>query len=361
MRTSHAILVLLGASLLAGCGGAAEGDHGEVLALRDGHRLVGLDTRSGERRFALPAGLASADGRRYLSAASREGRTTLASFDARNGRRLATRTLAGAWRLGAVSADGRIAALAGDRRGELAVVEPGRPLRRIRLDGDYAVDAVSSDGRSLFLIERLGGERYAVRLYDLAAGRLHDGSIRPKNEDEEMVGVAGAQVGTRDGQWLLTLYVNTAEHEAFVHALNLRDRYALCLDLPSDGASLAALRGYALAVPRSGAKVYAANAELGVAAEVDLRQLGEVGALPLATRAHARPSDAAVSRDGRMLWVAAGRTLQGLDTAALRAVGPRRLAAPVSALAFGADGDLYAFAGGTVSRLDAVTGRPAAA
>ena len=223
-----------------------------------------------------------------------------------------------------------------------------------------SLDAISDDGRSLFLIERLGDEHYAVRLYDLRVGRLNDGSIRPKNENEEMVGVAGAQVGTPDGRWLLTLYVNTAEHEAFVHALNLRERFALCLDLPSAGASLATLRGYALAVPRSGDEVYAANPVLGLAARVGLRDLGNVRSLPLAARGSA-PAAAAVSRDGTMLWVAAGRMLQGLDIASEHSVGPRRLSGPVSALTFGRDGRLYAVGSSGVSALDPETGLPLAA
>jgi hypothetical protein len=154
--------------------------------------------------------------------------------------------------------------------------------------------------------------------------------------------------------------VNTEEHEAFVHALNLRERFALCLDLPSEGASLDTLRGYALAVPRSGDEVYAANAALGVAARVGLRDLGNVRALPLA--AHARSaSTAAITSDGRMLWVAAGRTLQGLDTAFERVVGPRTLARPAGLLTVGRDGRLYAVAGNDVERLDPATGRPAVA
>jgi hypothetical protein len=359
-RLAAALVLLL--TLAAGCGGSVDGqaDLGELLAVRDGSRLLGVDAATGERRFALPPGIASADGRRYVSAASAGERTTLTVYDARTGRHLSRRTVGGTWRLGAVSADGRLLALADEARGELAVLGPDAPLRRISLDGDFAVDAIASDGRSLFLIERLGGERYAVRLYDLVADRLHEGSIRPKNEDEEMVGVAGRQVGTRDGDWLLTLYVNTEEHEAFVHALNLHERFALCLDLPGQGAGVEALRGYALAVPRSGTDVYAANARLGVAARVSLLELGSVVPTTLATRARA-PSTAAVSDDGRLLWVASGRTLQGLDTDARSLLPRRTLDSPATALAFGRDGLLYVVGGSGVVALDAATGSPPAA
>ncbi len=73
------------------------------------------------------------------------------------------------------------------------------------------------------------------------------------------------------------------------------------------------------------------------------------------------PAAAAVSRDGTMLWVAAGRMLQGLDIASERSVGPRRLSGPVSALTFGRDGRLYAVGSSGVSALDPETGLPLAA
>ena len=347
----------------AGCGGTAapeESSDGELLTVRDGSSLVGLEAATGVRRFALPPGLVSADGTAYLAAGAVGSGTVLRRYDARTGELLDEQRLPGPWRLGTVSAHGRFLALVrpAGRQTLLAVVDRRGSVSRISLDGDYDLDAISDDGSSLFLIERLGDERYAVRLYDLVAGQLHDGSIRPKNEDEEMVGVAGAQVGTPDGRWLLTLYVNTAEHEAFVHALNLRERFALCLDLPSAGASLTTLRGYALAVPRAGSEVYAANAALGVAARVGLEDLGNVRSLPLAMRSESS-STAATTSNGRMLWVASGRTLQGLDTAFERIVGPRTLARPAASLAFGRDGRLYAIAGDRIERLDASTGRPA--
>ena len=360
--TRLAAALVLVAVLAAGCGGSADrnADRGEILAVRDGSRLVGIDATNGERRFALPPGIASADGLRYVASATAGERTTLTVYDARSGAMLSERSVAGTWRLGAVSADGRLLALAGHARGELAVLEQGAPLRRIRLDGDFAVDAIADDGRSLFLIERLGGQHYAVRLYDLAADRLYEGSIRPKNEDEEMVGVAGAQVGTRDGDWLLTLYVNTEKQEAFVHALNLHERFALCLDLPSEGGGVEALRGYSLAVPGSGTDVYAANARLGVAARVGLRELGSVVPLTLVSRTRSA-STAAVSADGRLLWVASGRTLQGLDTAARDPLRRRTLDTPATALAFGRDGRLYVVGASGVLALDAATGAPPAA
>jgi hypothetical protein len=363
-RALAALTLTLSALVLAaGCGGSDSDSgstaaaKGEVLSLRTGGALVGVDSASGERRFALPPGLLSADGKRYVTAERAGGATVLHRYDGRTGTSVGTTKLTGAWRLGSVSADGGIAVLAASDgpRTRVQVVGPGAERQRLSLPGTYEIDAVDTYGTSLFLIQRLGEERYAVRLYDLTEGRLHPGSIRPKNEDEEMVGVAGSQVGTPDGTWLLTLYVNTEEGHAFVHALNLRERFALCLDLPSEGASIAALRRYALALPRSGAEVFAANPSLGVAARVGLRELGSVQRLELGATSR-EPGVAAVSGDGRMLWVSSGRRLTGLDTGSSRRVGPVVVAGRVEALVFRRDGDLLAVGAAGVTALDPITG-----
>ena len=361
MTRALAALALSAFLLAAGCGGSDSGSgaaaNGEVLSMRTGGSLVGVDSANGKRRFALPPGLLSADGRRYVTAEHAGSETVLRRYDGRTGAALATTRIVGAWRLGSVSADGRLAVLSSTEgtRTRVAIVRATSTPRTISLAGVYDVDAIDTAGRSLFLIQRLGEERYAVRLYDLRAGRLHPGSIRPKNEDEEMIGVAGSQVATRDGTWLLTLYVNTEEQHAFVHALNLRERFALCLDLPSEGASNAALRRYALALPRSGYDVYAANPALGVAAQVGLRELGSVRQIDLGLSSP-EPGLAAVSGDGRMLWVSSGRTLAGVDTGTARHVGPVRLASPVQGLVFGRDGDLLAVGATGVTAIDPSTG-----
>ena len=91
-----------------------------------------------------------------------------------------------------------------------------------------------------------------------------------------------------------------------------------------------------------------------------MRDLGNVRSLSLAARGSG-PGDRGRPRDGTMLWVAAGRTLQGLDIASEHSAGPRRLSGPVSALTFGRDGRLYAVGSSGVSALDPETGLPLAA
>ena len=71
-----------------------------------------------------------------------------------------------------------------------------------------------------------------MRGYDLAAGQLLPGSLGRKGETVEMQGDAGQVVASPDGRWLLTVYVETTSDTAFVHALNLIERIAICIPLP---------------------------------------------------------------------------------------------------------------------------------
>jgi len=126
------------------------------------------------------------------------------------------------------------------------------PLRTIRLGGTYAFDAVSSDGRRLFVLEYpggvKGGVRYVVRSVDLRSGELEPGAIVDKTEpSERMSGIALARTWSRDGTWAYTLYNGGTSH-AFVHALNTRTRVARCIDLPWAGEAQSLLDGVRLAV-----------------------------------------------------------------------------------------------------------------
>ncbi len=116
-----------------------------------------------------------------------------------------------------------------------------RPLRTIRLRGAFAFDALSPDGRRLYLLQYPqglnGGIHYVVRSLDMRTGRLEPGAIVDRTEpDERMNGVALARVWSANRTWAYTLY-NGGESHAFVHALDTRTRTARCIDLPWAGAA----------------------------------------------------------------------------------------------------------------------------
>jgi hypothetical protein len=131
------------------------------------------------------------------------------------------------------------------------------PLGTIRLAGAFAFDAVSPDGRRLYVLHYPlgvnGGIRYVVRSIDLRTGKLEPGAIVDKTEpDERMNGVALARAWSRDGSWAYTLYNGGTSH-AFVHALNTRGRVARCIDLPWTGEAQSILDGARLVVGAKGA------------------------------------------------------------------------------------------------------------
>ena len=69
-----------------------------------------------------------------------------------------------------------------------------------------------------------------------------------------MAGLAWSGVGSPDGRWLLTLYLNTGRKLAFVHALDLVRSSPLCIFLPSNGAS-GALKRYGLTLSPDGRRL----------------------------------------------------------------------------------------------------------
>lgn len=127
------------------------------------------------------------------------------------------------------------------------------PLRTITLSGTYAFDAVSSDGRRLFVLQFPGGVqggiRYVVRSVDLRTGKPEPGAIVDKTEpSERMSGIALARAWSRDRTWAYTLYNGGTSH-AFVHALNTRTRTARCIDLPWTGEQQSILGGMTMTGP----------------------------------------------------------------------------------------------------------------
>jgi hypothetical protein len=140
-----------------------------------------------------------------------------------------------------LSADGRTLVLINPRKRwprkhtTFAVVDAMRmELRRhIRLRGDFSFDAISPNGRLVYLIEYLSPNdvtAYAVRAYDMRARRLFQEPVVDPNEpDEDMSGVPLSRVSDAEGRWAYTLY--SGHKHPFVHALDTERRTAVCIDL----------------------------------------------------------------------------------------------------------------------------------
>ena len=118
----------------------------------------------------------------------------------------------------------------------LIVNTPRLTMRaRITLTGWSTVDAISPDGRWLYLIHYLNamGTRYEVRAYDLLARRmLPNPIVDPTDWGEAMTGIALNRVMSSGSRWAYTLYLRPSG-VPFVHMLDTVGRRAVCLDLPS--------------------------------------------------------------------------------------------------------------------------------
>jgi hypothetical protein len=142
-----------------------------------------------------------------------------------------------------LSRDGRTLVLGGAagnqqlrKRSSFAVID----VRRFRLHsvpklrGDFSFDALSPDGRMLYLIEHVSSQdlsRYRVRAYDLKADRLLAKMVTDKRRWQSVMrGVPLSRATSSSGRWVFTLYGGNAR--PFVHSLDTEKAYAVCIDLP---------------------------------------------------------------------------------------------------------------------------------
>jgi hypothetical protein len=141
-----------------------------------------------------------------------------------------------------LSADGRTLVLAqpltglreGVSRFEILDARSLRMKGVILLHGSYSFDAISPDGRLVYLIEYTNPadpSRYLVRAYNVAAGHLVQAPvIDPSEAGEPMTGKPVTRTMSPDGRWAYTLYQGSDEGP-FVHALDTSGRQAKCIDL----------------------------------------------------------------------------------------------------------------------------------
>lgn len=270
------LLVLL--LLLPPTTASAEEQASRFLTVRPngfGGPLVLYDLETLRPGLRLPNGLPSADGGSFMSARVVGARTVITRHELPSGRVAGRGSVVGQFTLAAISANGTRAVLAALRPGpgqtRLAVLGTSRwtVQRRVSLRGSYGVEALSLDGRRLFLIQ-YGGGGYNLRLYDLRTGRL---SFTPLVEGAsgfgKMVGAPWTSVTTRDGRWLLTLYIKPSGG-GFVHALDLRSAIGHCVDLPSGFTDAARLRTASLALSPEERVLYVASPLAGRLLVLDL-------------------------------------------------------------------------------------------
>ena len=402
--------VLMAALLATGCGKAAGPQVGDGYKLYEAasttsSQLVSIiDTRSHGVERQLPLGTMSLDWKHLYSISNR----TLSDIDPQTGATLHSSRLPGTYLLPFATLNGLPGGLS--QNGRWLVVQNfndipngpptathmllfdttyAKPPVPIELPGFFEFDALSNDGKRVFLIEYVSTSVYRVRFYDVAAGRLDPYTVVDKSEGgEAMTGVRLSGVPSPDGRWLFSVYAR--EHASpFVHALDLNSSVAFCLDLPGSGyaTSDAAMR-WSLALSSDGTHLYAANGALGLVSEIfnpldgapSLHRTYPIGqaaasAGGLIQDVEAKEigmSAAVLSPDGKTLVVTGLAGVQWLNTATMQSVRHELDDWLVSSLALSPDGKmLYAvndsgtiaelpMAGGAGTRFAGATGQPLA-
>jgi hypothetical protein len=207
----------------------------------DGVRGTGVTSLDGQYHYAtVPAG-------------AHGNRTVALRIDADGGEIERTRNLDGVRSVPLVAYDNTPSGLSADGQ-TLVLIEPRvsfprptttftvldtdrlRPRSELTLRGDYSFDALSPDGRTLYLIqytEPRDPTSYQVRAYDLERRRLlPDPIVDPSEAPEVMAGFPQTRATSPDGRWEYTLY-ETADrhHPPFIHALDTERGVAACIDL----------------------------------------------------------------------------------------------------------------------------------
>jgi hypothetical protein len=223
-------LAALGPALVAPA--AALGDGGSVLPVQGGN---GITVPGSQFRYVVVA-------------AGRD--TVIKRLPVGGGRADAAIRVSGHYGIPGVDASGGLTGLSADGRtlvlAQITMNAVPRSMRVLVLDaprltvratialrGWATVDAISPNGRWLYLIEYQNSNvgNYSVRAYDLRAHRLlAEPIVDPHDRDEAMTGFPITRVTSADGRWDYTLYDRPSG--PFVHALDTVGRRAVCVDLP---------------------------------------------------------------------------------------------------------------------------------
>jgi hypothetical protein len=199
---------------------------------------TGVVTRTGNARYvAVPA----------------RGAALIERIDPSGGQVVRKSLVTGGFTIPTVAIDGSLSGLSADGS-RLALVQPlttfPQAVTRLRvlnttslrtdneiaLRGSYSFDAISPNGRLLYLIQYTSPPnptRYLVRAYDVTAGHmLSKPVIDPSEGGRPMTGRPITRVTSPDGRWAYTLY-DGSDEGPFIHALDTSRHRAVCVDLGS--------------------------------------------------------------------------------------------------------------------------------
>ncbi len=207
-------LLILTVSILTACGRAGvthPAAAGYLIFLEGGfsngaETVKVLDSGTGTVVRELPIGTPTSDWSRYYIATQLTGSVQLKAIDPASGQTIAQTTLPSGYNLPNIAFQGPTAGLSPNGQW-LALTSQTRvatnflvgssaltdAFKTISVKGDFVFDALSNDGKSLYLIQKMKDpNHYQVRLYDVSAGFLMPQVVVDKREpNEPMNGIRG--------------------------------------------------------------------------------------------------------------------------------------------------------------------------
>jgi len=399
-------LLLLGTAVLVACGGPAlsiathsstpnqgAGTAAVVpahLLVRQGQSpdtsLLLLDTTSVKTLASYPDGVATRDWSRLYAVTSHGPQNLLKVIDPGTARTISVTTTERGFALPTfgpsqrpvgLSPNGRQLVLAGLPSGTQYSPDSNRflvydtthldrPPLRVNLPGSFLFDGISDDARSLYLLEDLSspstGSAYNVRRYDLTMGALDPAIIVDKRTGEQSIsGTAIDSVMSRGGAWQYTVYA-FGGMAPFVHALNLNDATAFCIDLPKGPLDGELDLLWSVVASHDGRFIYAVNTATGSVvvmptnspwqtrrAALAVPQAPTAAAAwtpwaPVAVEAkHLVDGAAVISPDDRILYSIGDTGMFLVDTASLKLIGSLLPTRPLNSITITTGGErLYA-------------------
>ncbi|MGH2597249.1 MAG: YncE family protein [Actinomycetota bacterium] len=368
---------------------------GDVVVLGIGGGIGAVDASSGQVVSLVPGAIPEPDWSHVYATTTLGGSTRVDRIATATGETVSSVSLAGDLQIRAVAPLGQAIALMPPRTGSadawvpearartrIVVADPSGATdpERFSLKGNFEPEAFSPDAKTLFTLQyrpALAPTSYRVVGLSLETGRRWALIGPDKQPVENMTATRLVQVASPDGSYLYTLYTNQRPaylqepatsvdqngdaEVAFVHTVDLRDGFAVCIALP-DAFGAVPQQSSALAISPDGHQVYAIDAEHGTIATVNVRRyrVSDVTHVDLSmfgsSQIHAR-----VSADGATLFVAGDAGLLALDTQNLTPRGTV-MATPgaVTGLALSSDGArLYLSWGNELQLFDAATLEPA--
>jgi hypothetical protein len=365
----------------------------DVVVLGIGGMIGAVDGSTGRVVSLVRAGIPEPDWSHVYATTSVGGSTRVDRVATATGETVSSVSLAGDLQIRAVAPLGRAIALMPPRVSStdawapearahtwIVVADPSgaAEAKRFSLKGNFEPEAFSPDAETLFMLQyrpALAPTSYRVVGLYLESGRRWSLIGPDKQPVENMTATRLVQVPSPDGSYLYTLYTNQRpsylqeptgsvdpdSEVAFVHAVDLRDGFAMCIALPAGFGSVPQ-QSSAIAINPDGHVVYAIDAEHGTIATVNVRRYRVSAITHLDLSMFHGQIYARVSADGATLFIAGDAGLLALETQKLTPRGAI-MATPgaITGLALSSDGArLYLSWGDELQQLDAASLEPLA-